>query len=74
MLSGAQMLAIERCLLHEAESLKQKLDFVDEFEPEARSATGEALGMVYATLRVLKQAATVTNRQHALKQNQGMTL
>lgn len=62
-LSGAQMLVIERALLHDAEALKRRLDFVDEFEPEARSATGEQLGTVYAALRVIKQAATAKNRE-----------
>jgi hypothetical protein len=61
-LSGAQMLIVERALLHEAEAVKHRLDFVDEFEPEARIATGDQLNTVYAVLRVLKQAAAVKNR------------
>ncbi len=73
-LSGAQMLAIERALLHDAEAIKQRLDFVDEFEPEARVFTGEQLATVYAALRTVKQAATAKNRQHAAQQNPGVQL
>ena len=73
-LSGVQMLAVERALLHEAETIKQRLGFVDEFEPEARVSTGEQLATVYAALRTVKQAATAKNRQHAAQQNPGVQL
>ena len=73
-LSGAQVLAIERALLHDAEAIKQKLDFVDEFEPEAREVTGEKLTTVYAALRTIRKATADKNRSHAAKQNTGVTL
>ena len=73
-LSGAQMLCIERALQHEGEALKLKLEEVYEFEPEARSVTGEKLENVYTVLRVLKSAASVKNRCDAVRENTGVTL